>query len=383
MTTTIDPPENDAVTQVAALSGAPTHAAEPTAPREDRPREVRGRSLDDWATLAGSGAASLCLVWLLYNQVLPFSGKVGFFICWYVLFVAFYAGLTALSHPKPIVIDRLASAVVHGAAGLVAIALGSTILYTYWKGWPAYKHGNFFTSDMGSVNPGTSPLTHGGIKHVLVGSLIQIGIAVVISLPLGMATAVYMTEVGGRLSRAVRTVVEAMTALPDLVAGLFVYAVFVIAIGGAIFNHTGVTVALALSITMLPIIARSAEVVLRGVPSGLREASWALGSSQWRTVLRVVLPTAKAGLGTALILGVARGIGETAPLIIVSGTNPSWNANPIRDPMNSLPFFIYTGVRSGQPSYVTRAYGAAAVLLTLVLILFVAVRVLARERRGR
>jgi phosphate transport system permease protein len=176
----------------------------------------------------------------------------------------------------------------------------------------------------------------------------------------------------------VRTVVEAMTALPDILAGLFVYAVLIIALG---WDRSGIAASLALAVTMMPIIARSAEVVLRVVPGGLREASLALGASQWQTVRRVVLPTAKAGLATSLILGIARIAGETAPLLIVSGASSFMNPNPTQEPMNSLPLFIYDAVR--RPAGLTiqaRGYGAATFLLLMVLVLFVVTRFLARDK---
>jgi phosphate transport system permease protein len=342
----------------------------------DVPRGVGLRSLDDYMSLLGAGAASLALTWLLYVQILPTSGVLGFVLFWYVTFLVLYALVTSYSHSRPIVIDRLAAAVVAGGAGVVGFALLTTLVYTFGKGWPAYHHLNFFTQDMAGVGP-TDPLTKGGILHALVGSMIELGIAVAIALPLGIGTAVYMTEVGGRLARVVRTVVEAMTALPDLVAGLFIYSVLIVGLGE---SRTGIAAALAIAITMLPIIARSSEVVLRVVPGGLREAGLALGASQWQTVRRVILPTARPGLATALILGVARGVGETAPVLITSGASTFLNTNPFTNPMNSLPLFVYTGVRSGENSYITRGYGAASVLLAVVIVLFVIIRLVARQR---
>jgi len=351
-------------------------AAAETLP-EDRPRAVSARTMDDNLSLAGAASSSLAVTWLLYEQVLPFSGKLGFFLTWYVLFVALYALVTALSHPRPIVVDRIWTAIVHGAAAVVGLSIVVVVIYTFAKGWPALRHVNFYVHPMSGVSAGEAPLNQGGIYNAIVGSLIEVAIAVAISLPLGIATAIYMTEVGGKAARVVRTVVEAMTALPDLVAGLFIYAFLIVALGQ---SKTGLAAALALSITMLPIIARSSEVVLRVVPGGLREASLALGAPQWRTVLSVVLPTARSGLGTALILGIARGIGETAPVLITSGASTYLNYNPTVDPMNSLPLFAYTGIRSGQPLYITRGYGAASVLLAIVLVLFILVRLLARQR---
>jgi phosphate transport system permease protein len=345
----------------------------------NQPRAVQSRSFDDWMSLFGAAAASLAVVWLLYAQIFPTSGKVGFFLCWYIAFVVLYALVTSVSHPRPIVIDRLASSIVSGGAALVGLALLWTVLSTFIKGWPAYHHLNFYTHDMSGIGP-TDPLTQGGILHAIVGSGIELAIAVTISLPLGLATAIYMTEVGGPFAKVVRTVVEAMTALPDLIAGLFIYTFLIVALGQ---SRTGFAASLALSITMLPIIARSSEVVLRVVPGGLREAGQALGASQWQTVRRVVIPTARPGLATALILGMARGIGETAPVLITAGVSTFFNDNPFVNPMNSLPLFAYEGVRSGEPTYITRGYGAASVLLAVVIVLFIAIRLVARQRTAR
>jgi phosphate transport system permease protein len=281
--------------------------------------------------------------------------------------------------PGTLVRDRLAAAVVHGAAGTVLIAVLSAIFYTFAEGRHAIVHLNFFTHDMAGVTP-TAPLTQGGIVHAIVGTLIEIGIAIVVSLPLGVGTAVFITEVGGKFSRGVRTVVEAMTALPDILAGLFIYTTLIVRLG---VQQSGFAAAMALSVMMLPIIARSSEVVLRVVPGGLREAGLALGASRWRTVWHVVLPTAAPGLATALILGIARGIGETAPVLLTSGASSFFNVNPFSEPMNSLPLYIYSGFISGEKLFIERIWGAASVLLGIVLILFVTARVVARSRTGR
>ncbi len=189
-----------------------------------------------------------------------------------------------------------------------------------------------------------------------------------------------MTEVGGRFASVVRTVVEAMTALPSIVAGLFIYTVFIVALG---YPRSGLAAGLAIAVMMLPIIARAADVVLRVVPGGLREASLALGSSRWHTVWHVVLPTARPGLATAVILGVARGVGETSPVLLTSGAASFMVTNPTDGVMNSLPLFIYTTVRSGEPVAITRAFAAATVLLAIVLILFITARLLARPKRTK
>jgi phosphate transport system permease protein len=347
-------------------------------PSVDRPRKLQSRTFDDAASLVGAAAASLAAVWIAYERVFAFSGILGFSVCWYVTFLVIYAGVTALLNQRTVVTDRLASAVAHGGAAIVGLALVTTVAFIFVKAWPALQHLNFYTKDMAGVRP-TSPLTQGGVLHAVAGSAIQVAIAVAIALPLGVGTAVYMTEVGGRLANSVRTVVEAMTALPDIVAGLFVYVLLIIGLG---WDKDGFAVSLALVVTMVPVTARSAEVVLKVVSGTLREAGLALGASQWQTVRRVVLPTARPGLATALILGIARIVGETAPLLIVSGASTFFNHDLFHNPMNSLPLFIFAAVRSGQPLFIQRGYGAAALLLALVLVLFSVTRFLARSRRG-
>jgi phosphate transport system permease protein len=343
----------------------------------DVPRTLGTRTLDDRISWVAALVGAFALVWMMF-QVTGWSGKLGFVLLWFAVYLGLYAWVTALSNPAPVVVERLAAAVITGGAAVVALALASTLYYTFQRGWPAYTHLNFYTQDAAGVRP-TAGLGHGGILHAITGSAIEVGIAVLISLPLGLGTAVYMTEVGGRAAKTVRTVVEAMTALPDVLAGLFTYATLILVFH---LDRTGLVAGIALSVTMIPIVARSAEVALRVVPGGLREASLALGASQWQTVRRVVLPTAKSGLATALILGIARIAGETAPLLIVSGASTYQNVNPLTDPMNSLPLYIFSAVRSGQPNFIARGFGAAAVLLALVMVLFVVARLLARPKAG-
>ncbi|MGX7677999.1 phosphate ABC transporter permease PstA [Jatrophihabitans sp. DSM 45814] len=351
---------------------------QPLATVEDEPRRINVRTVDDTMSLFGSAVASSAFVWVVYEHVLLWSGVLGFILCWWVVFLAFYAGVSALSNPRPEVLDRFVAAVVLSGGVVVAIAVASTLIYIVWKGWPALHHLNFYTKDMSGVSP-TDPLTKGGVRHAVIGTAVQVVIATALALPLGIGTAVYMTEVGGRLANVVRTVVEAMTALPDILAGLFIYTLLILELGE---ERNGLCAGLALAVTMVPTIARSAEVVLRVVPSGLREASLALGASKWQTVRRVVIPTSKSGLATSLILGIARIAGETAPLLIVSGASTFTQWNPLHNPMNSLPLFIYSNVRSGLPLAIQRAYGAATLLLVIVGVLFITTRFLARDKSG-
>jgi phosphate transport system permease protein len=345
----------------------------------DRPRPLSVHTAEDRLSLYGSMIGSLALVWLLYTQILPFHGALGFVVCWYVTYLLMFASVTALAHPAPIVVERLWSAIVTGAAAFIGLALASTVIYTAWKGWGAFHHLTFLTHSQAGTSP-TAPLNEGGVLHAIVGSLIELGIATLVSLPLGIGTAVFMVEVGGKFARIVRTVVEAMTALPDILAGLFIYTTLIVGLG---FQRSGFCAAMALSVMMLPIIARSADVALRVVPGGLREAGYALGASQWQTVWRVVLPTCRAGLATAVILGMARAVGETAPVLITSGASTFFNKNPFNNPMNSLPLYIVTAARSGEPRFIERGFGAGIVLLAIVLILFATARFISRPKVAR
>lgn len=329
--------------------------------------------------LAGAWFAAVGLTWLITQRLLPMAAPGYVVVVFFVTGLISTALIGAMNGGVVEMKDRVAASFVTAGAITVGATLVSIIVFVAIRGYEPLMHLNFFTSDMSGVGP-KDPFDRGGILHAIAGSLIELAIALVITLPLGIGTAVYMTEVGGRFARIVRTIVEAMTALPSIVAGLFVYTVFVLALGGP---RSGLAAGLAIAVMMLPIVARAADVVLRVVPGGLREASLALGASRWKTVWHVVLPTARPGLATAVILGVARGIGETSPVLLTSGAASFMVKDPTAGPMNSLPLYIYTTVRSGEPQAITRAFGAATVLLMLVLTLFVIARLLARPPRAK
>lgn len=351
---------------------------------EDAPPPVPRGSLghlspDEKFTRFGSWAAGFGLAWLVTQRLLPLPGLPWFLIAWFVFGVIITAVTAMMTGGSTEVRDRVAASVITTGALVVGAALISTLVFVVIRGWPPLMHLNFFTEDMSGVGP-KDPFTEGGVLHAIAGSCIELGIALAITLPLGIGTAVFMTEVGGRFATVVRTIVEAMTALPSIVAGLFIYTVLIVNLG---YPRSGLAAALAIAVMMLPIIARAADVVLRVVPGGLREASLALGASRWRTVWHVVLPTARPGLATAVILGVARGVGETSPVLLTSGAAAFLVTDPTDGVMNSLPLFIYANVRSGEPAAITRAFAAATVLLALVLLLFITARLLARPRGNR
>lgn len=336
-------------------------------------------TVDGAVSAVGAMLSALALTWIAYERLLPLSGVIGFWVTWYVTFLVVFAVVVWLrEHSRLAVVDQLVGALVWGAAGLTLMALGLVITYTIGRGATALRP-NFFLETMRLTGP-LDPLTSGGALHAMVGTLQQVGIGVVLSVPLGIATGLYLNEVKGRLARLVRTVVDAMSALPSIVAGLFVFASVILTFGQ---QKTGFAASLALTVMMMPIVTRTAEVVFRLVPGGLREASYALGAPQWRTVLFVVLPTARSSLVTAVILGVARGIGETAPVLLTAGFTGAMNWNPFEGQQVSLPLYVFNYVRYPQPEMIARAYGAALVLLLLVMVLFVAARLLGGTGPGQ
>ncbi|MFI2505590.1 phosphate ABC transporter permease PstA [Streptomyces sp. NPDC018972] len=349
-----------------------------TAPGQSRRNLSTLRATDVYALL-GAAAASLALTWLMFDRLLPFNGVLGFLAIAYVLFLGVYALLVSFDEDGPAVRDRIAAAVVQTLGLLMLAVLAFVVVYTLYEGREALPHPNFYVESMADAGP-VEPLGVGGILHAIVGTLWQIGIALAVCIPAGLVCAVFLNEVPGPFSRFVRTIVEAMTALPSIVAGLFIYATFILGLG---FDRSGLAAALAISVMMLPIVIRAADVVIRLVPGTLREASYALGTSRWRTVWHVVLPTSRSGLTTAVILGTARGVGETSPVLLTAGFTAELNTNPLQDPMVSLPLAAFELVKSPEPTYIARGFGTAAVLLVLVLVLFVLARVLGGRGPGR
>jgi len=339
-------------------------------PAADVPLRIRSVTAADMVTLVGAAAGALALDWVLYERVLPFSGALGFWVCWYVLFLVFYISIATLQWDRLAVQDKVVQVALSTFGVLATAIVIDQVAYTLVRGFAAVRHSTFWTQTMASAGP-LSPITVGGIAHALVGTLEMLALSTFMSVPLGIAAAVYLAEVGGRAARPVRTLVDAMTSLPDIIAGLFILAFIVLTIG---VPKSGFAASLALAITMLPIVARAAETVLRIVPGTLREASYALGGSQWRTVLMVVLPTARSGLATAVVLAMARGIGETAPVLLVAGYSRVMNVNPFANWQTSLPLYTYDEIQSPETADHIRAFGAGFVLIILVLILFTIAR---------
>ncbi|HEY8721303.1 phosphate ABC transporter permease PstA [Pengzhenrongella sp.] len=283
------------------------------------------------------------------------------------------------------VTDRVMTGLVFTAFGIALIPLVSVMWTVVAKGIGRFNL-NFLSVSMRGVFGG---MDAGGIYHAIVGTLEITGLAALISVPIGLLTAIYLTEYGtGALAKLVTFFVDVMTGIPSIVAGLFAYALFAVMFGPGV--KFGVVGAVALSVLMIPVVVRSCEEMLKLVPNELREAAYALGVPKWLTVIKVVLRTAVAGLGTGMMLAVARVIGETAPLLITVGVIDSINFNVFAGRMMTLPVYVYRQYSQGlvpcPNAAVTciptinydRAWAAALTLILLVMLLNLAGRLITR-----
>lgn len=341
-------------------------------------RRVRSVRFDDRFNLLGAAAAGVAVATLLFGWFTPLSGFVGWVVVAFLTFLVFYAVLVAMKSDRQEVKDRVMSVLLSSAGVILFGALVFVVAYTLVRGQEALPHLNFFTESMELAGP-LDPLSAGGILHAILGTLIQISIALTVTIPLGIVTALFLNEIGGRFAKFVRTIADAMTALPSIVAGLFVYSAIIVLIT---HQRSGFAAAMAITVMMLPIVIRASDIVLRLVAGNLREAAYALGSTRWRTVWHVVLPTARPGLATAVILGTARGIGETSPVLLTSGVTAVANLNPFSGPMISLPLQVFDFVKSPEPNMIARGFGTAAVLILLVLALFAVARLIGGRGPG-
>ena len=304
------------------------------------------------------------------------SGKLGFAAAYFffasLLIFLQQLRLRDLAAAK----DSLLSSFALLAMTMTLIPIVSIVSTVVLKGYKGIHFG-MFTNDMtqASVN---DPVQAGGLLHALIGTIIMVGGALIVSFPIGLLTALYLTEIRGKLARPIKFLVQAMSGVPSIVAGLFILSILVIPVTQEL---TGLMGSLALSILMIPTIARTAEEMLLLIPNELREAGVALGATQWRTVSGVVVPAAKSGLVTAVILGIARIIGETAPILLVSGGADALNFNPMSGPMGSLPFYIWKAFLTGgtEEAY-ARAWGGMLILLILIVVLFGLARYLSGRR---
>ncbi|MFD1536018.1 phosphate ABC transporter permease PstA [Nonomuraea guangzhouensis] len=271
--------------------------------------------------------------------------------------------------------DRVVQGLVYLAFALAVVPLVSVLWLVIKNGLPRFDL-DFLTHSMRNIGARD---VGGGAYHAIIGTLEQVLIASLISVPIGLLTAIYLVEYGngGRLSRAISFFVDVMTGVPSVVSGLFILAFWVLFLGQPFSGFAG---ALALSILMMPTVVRSAEEMLRLVPNDLREASYALGVAKWRTIMKVVLPTALTGIITGVMLAVARVAGETAPLLLTVFFTDSINNDPFSGPQMGLPLFVFD--QAGRPNVtaVDRAWTGALTLILIVMLLNLVARLIARWR---
>lgn len=353
---------------------ATTTTVAPAAPRVSL---TSGR-LPGWAPWALLGFAMF--VAFVVFAFLNTSGDVTKFNVAGALFVGMLLYLVAIGVISSIAetrrhaVDRIMTGLV-STAFLIALLPLVSLLYTVVTEGIGRFDGEFFSFSMRNIAG-----EGGGAVHAIWGTLLITLGATIISVPIGLMTAIYLVEYGrGRLAKAITFLVDVMTGIPSIVAGLFIYAVFAILVGPG--TRMGIMGSLALSVLMIPVVVRGSEELLRIVPNELREAAYALGVPKWLTIVKVVLPTAIAGITTSIMLAISRVIGETAPLLLTVGIVPNMNLNMFSGQMATLPVFSYMQAKyPGIPAeaYVDRAWASALTLILIVMVLNLGARLIAR-----
>ncbi len=330
---------------------------------------VRAR-LSRWSLVAI--AAGTIVATLALFAVTPMQGRVGFLLVAAGLYVVAQTAVSSLVEGWRRAKDRLMTSIVVASTCAAILPLVAVLGFTIVKGM-VVLNGSFLTHTMRGV---AEQDPDGGIYHAIIGTLEQVGLATLMAVPFSLLVAIYLVEYSfGRLGRVVSFFVNVMTGLPSIVAGLFIFALWILALGQSFSGFAG---SLALAILMLPTVVRSAEEMLKIVPDSLREGSYALGVQKWITVLRIVLPTALAGIVTGVMLAVARVTGETAPLLLTVFGNPTLNFDPFSGAQASLPLFVFSEAGLPNETAINRAWAAALVLILIVLILTILARVVAR-----
>lgn len=299
----------------------------------------------------------------------PMKGKLAyfavFFLTWFIVDSIFIARRQGSKGVR----DGIAAKVTLLGGLIVSMVVFSILWATVSRGVKGLNL-EFVTSNMRNTSL-FDPIGNGGILHAIIGTLMLIAIAVVISVPMGILTALYLTEIKGKASGLIQFLVQAMSGVPSVVAGLFIYAAIIL---NTPLRSSAFLGGLALTILMVPTVTRTAQEVLNLVPRDLREAGLAMGATQWKTVALVVVPAARSGLITATILGIARIAGETAPLLFTVGVFDSYNFNPFKGDQGTIPTVVWRGLMGGTPESIQRAWSAILVLLIVVLIMFVLAR---------
>ena len=330
-----------------------------------------GNALPRWTAAAVAGA-TLVVSGVLF-ALTPLQGVADFVVFSTLLFVVAFITTSVVVEGGRRARDRLALTLTSAALVMAVVPLVAVLGFTVSRGLARFD-GTFFTHSMFSVadsDPG------GGIYHAIVGTIEQVGIATVISVPLGLMVSIYLVEYArGRFGRVVSTFVDVMTGLPSIVAGLFVLALWVLILHQ---GYSGFAGSLALVILMIPVVVRTTEEMLRLVPDSLREASYALGIPRWQTIRSIVLPTAMPGITTGIMLAVARVSGETAPLLLTVFGSTAINVNPFSGPQEALPLFVFSEAGLPNDTALARAWAGALTLILLVVLLNVVARLLVRR----
>ncbi|HYI52005.1 MAG TPA: phosphate ABC transporter permease PstA [Microbacterium sp.] len=328
-----------------------------------------------WAILAGSAVVSLIFFAMLAIAAGGELSIAGIGIVTVLAYLVLILVISSLVEGRRKGVDRLVTGVVASAFLLAMVPLVS-VAWTVLVNGIAGLSAEFFTSSMRNVVG-----EGGGALHAIVGTLLITLAAAVISIPIGLFTAIYLVEYGAgkRLAQGITFLVDVMTGIPSIVAGLFAYALFALFLGPGI--RMGIMGSVALAVLMIPVVVRSSEEMLRLVPNELREAAYALGVPKWLTIVKVVLPTSIAGITTGIMLSISRVIGETAPLLLTAGVTASMNYNLFEGRMMTLPVFAYSQyMNQGIPAqaYIDRAWAAALVLIVIVMALNLIARLVAK-----
>ncbi|MGK3951087.1 phosphate ABC transporter permease PstA [Microbacterium sp. I2] len=328
-----------------------------------------------WALLGASlviGALLFAIIAIAENSAFNVAGWA---VVSAILYLVLIAIISSLVEGRRKGVDRLVTGIVSAAFAIAMVPLVSVAVTVVINGVAGIS-ADFFTMSMRNVVG-----EGGGALHAIVGTLLITLAAAIISIPIGLFTAIYLVEYGAgkRLARGITFLVDVMTGIPSIVAGLFAYALFALIFGPGI--RMGIMGAVALSVLMIPVVVRSSEEMLRLVPNELREASFALGVPKWLTIAKVVLPTSIAGITTGVMLSISRVIGETAPLLLTAGVTTSMNYNLFEGRMMTLPVMAYSQyMNQGIPAqaYLDRAWACALVLIVIVMLLNLVARLVAK-----
>jgi phosphate transport system permease protein len=323
------------------------------------------------------GAVATLLITYAIVAYSPLKGKLGFVVTLLIVAMIMTALISGVRRDRKAAFNSISTVLVYVAGLFVVLPLGSILFEIISRGAGGLSWG-MFTTDM-AVTASDAPLEEGGLLHAIIGTLYIVLIATLFSVPVGILTALYLTEIKGKAAGTVRFFVQAMSGIPSIVAGLFIYAVWMIALGNQYSAFAG---AMALAILMVPTVARTSEEVLKLIPNDLREAGLAMGGTQWRTVAMIILPAAQSGLITAVILGVARVAGETAPLLLTMGGADALNLNPFTGNSSAIPFYVWKNFSLGTETSIARAWAGVLVLMIIVLFFFTLTRFLS-NRKGR